>query len=98
MVLIILREAGAVGPAFAAEIQSLYEHVIAGLTFYAQQWMLVGQLRPLNVQLVGWVVLGMAERAAYFVASSHEALDLDLLADELTQLELYGLLRIPSLD
>lgn len=97
MVLIILREAGAVGPAFAAEIQTMYEHVISGLTFYAQQWMMLGQLRPLNVQLVGWVILGMAERAAYFVASSQEALDLDQLADELTQLELYGLLSNSSL-
>ncbi len=93
MVLIILREAGAVGPAFAAEIQSLYEHVIAGLTFYAQQWM-VGQLRPLNVQLVGWVVLGMAERAAYFVASSQEALDLDHFADELTLVSIVADFRL----
>ncbi len=96
MVLIILREAGAVGPAFAAEIQTMYEQVISGLTFYAQQWMMVGQIRSLNVQLVGWVVLGIAERAAYFVASSQEALDLDQLADELTQLELHGLLCPPS--
>ncbi len=97
MVLISLREASAVGPAFAAEMQIMYEHVVSGLTVYAQQWMLSGQIRPLNVQLVGWVVLGMAERAAYFVASSQEALDLDQLADELTQLELHGLLSNSSL-
>jgi hypothetical protein len=96
MVLIILREAGVVGPAFAAKLQTMYEQVISALTFYAQQWVMLGQLRPINVQLVGWVVLGMAERAAYFVASSQEVLDLDQLADELTQLELYGLLRDPA--
>jgi len=92
LVSVILREATGLGPTVTAHVQANYQRVVDGLAAFVAQGSASGLLRPIDPQLVGWVILGMLERAVSYAVVARDDADLDRLADDLALLELRGLL------
>ena len=91
---LLVREAGTIGPTFRAHLHATDDVIVASLMAYAQQWSEMGLVRPVT-SFTGWLILGMLERAAWYVATATDTIDLDLLAEELMQFELHGVLLPP---
>lgn len=92
LVALILRDATSLGPEFEARVQVNLRRVVDALAEGAERGMQRGLIRRVGPQLVGWVVLGMVERVVYHAIITDGVEDLDRLADELTLIELSGLL------
>ncbi len=89
---LILREARCIGPEFEERIQAYYQQAVGWLADYASKGAKLGLVRPLDPQLAAWAVLGMFERTVYQLVVLEGRDDIELMADQLLELELRGLM------
>ena len=69
-----------------------FDDIARALAAYCRHTIDMGLVKPLNPDLMGWVILGMVERALHYAVFVAPGQDLANLARDLTEFELAGLL------
>lgn len=95
---VILREAQGMSPDVSDVIQRYYRRAVDALVASVNRSALRDLVRDVDLDLVGWAVVGMFERVAYQKVVLEERDDVERIADELLALELHGLLRKDARD
>lgn len=89
---IILREARGMNPDVSDTIQAYYARTVDALVECVRTSSLKHMVRDVDLELVGWAVVGMFERVAYQKIVLEGRDDVEYIADQLFKLELHGLL------
>jgi AcrR family transcriptional regulator len=94
---LILDAQSSLPPEDRVRLSAHFDRIAGALALYMRHTIAAGLVRPLNPDLVGWVVLGMIERALHFAVFVLPQSDSRSLARDLTEFELNGLLSRTSL-
>lgn len=94
---LVLGAQSALPPEDRERLNQHFESIAETLSHYMRATSSAGLTKPLDADLMGWVVLGMIERALYFAVFVAPDADAANLASDLTTFELSGLLE-PAID
>lgn len=89
---LVLEAQSALPPEDRERLNQHFESIAETLSHYMRATSSAGLTKPLNADLMGWVVLGMIERALYFAVFVAPDARAEELAGDLTAFELSGLL------
>lgn len=95
LVIMLQRDAGALGPTMMTHVQAQYQILVEQLAEQIRLGSARGLVRDCDPLLAAWAIFGMGERAIFYALQlqpSPTAQQLDTLAEDLVHLELEGLL------